>query len=162
MIAARTNGRPINIGDLLLNHLQNEGVSPTSRAEVGPLFIQRHGPEAIAELMRACLTGDVRVIFDGVRLSLTCRAIVAQLPKSQVWVVRATPENCRRRLSNRLRDTGVDATEIDRLLERASTYDREQIDIECMANAFLANDGSVECLAHQVDDAIRTHLASHS
>src|SRR5689334_1421963 len=73
MIADRLDGRQINVGSLLLSHLHNEGVSPTSRADIGPLFIERHGPESIAGLMRPCLTGDTRVIFDGVRLATTCR-----------------------------------------------------------------------------------------
>jgi hypothetical protein len=64
---------------------------------------------------------------------------------------------CEQRLRERLRIGGLGAGDIDRFIERASIYDREQSEIESIARVFLLNDGSMAMLAREVDDAIKAN-----
>jgi dephospho-CoA kinase len=159
LLAANIGARLFNVGDLLRSYLAGEGVYPTEKSAVGPMFIERHGRSMVFELMRRHLEERREaVIYDGVRLELTCRQMLDAYPESKIWLVQSPRDQCRYRLRQGFCTEGITIPEIDAHIDRATLYDNEQVGIQAIADVMIVNEKSLDDLSIAVHDAIRLYL----
>ncbi len=143
----------LDVAELLQTVLTAEGVKPRSRADIGPLFLQRHSSYEIYQLIAARLELSSKVVVDAVRLEATAVRLAGH-DSLEVWYVEA-PESTRlERLTERLLDAGISEDELARHLGWYDAYNEQQDRIRYQASRIIKNDGDFDALRAVVNAAV--------
>lgn len=129
--------RVLDVAEILRAVLPESG-RDLHRAEIGPVFIRRHGEAGVFDAVRDALAPEREVMLDGLRLVRTCRQLVDAYPDAQIWLVEPSNDVRLQRLRDRL---GRNA---DAALEFYSAFDGELRGLRSLADVVLPNDGTPE------------------
>lgn len=153
LLAPAAGLRTIDVGDLLWVELEDAGIAVTSRAEVGPRFIERWGRDGVTSLIRDELRRNGPAVVDAVRLVETANKLRREFHASIIFVD-AAPEERRGRLVRRLRSPGFQG-DLHKALAAYREYDDEQDELRGRSDIVVRNDGSPEALRQRVRRTIR-------
>jgi dephospho-CoA kinase len=142
--------RVINVGDLLLQQLEREGVSCKSRADIGPTFLKLHEPDAIFQILRDAFSTPEGQVIDGIRLLRTCQQLRRWLPTARVWFITCDEAQRLQRLRSKVKVDQQRRDQANEEFARYSAYDDEAARIAALADVVLSTDGVLEELQMKV------------
>ena len=136
----------LNVGDLLKERLQEEGIECRSRLEIGKTFLARHPEQDIFRVVKESPWALEVSVFDGVRLAITCHQFKAHDPGTHIWYLEADRALREQRLKN--------LSEAREQLQ-GPDYEPQQLIIRSLANSILVNNGSLAELRAKVRRFLR-------
>jgi dephospho-CoA kinase len=154
--------RVVNAGDCLARHLSLEATDLYSRADIGPLFLERYTANRIFEFLHAETRRVNADVVDGVRLQTTCKQFRESNPSNRIWMVTCSITNRLDRLEEKLSSCVTDPAAIKNAFEKYSIYDLEEMSIRTLADELIQNDEDLETLFDNARHAYETFLASSS
>ena len=140
----------INSGDTLREYALNRGLSCESRAEIGPVFLNRFSDREIYHILLEQALSKHAPIIDGVRLAVTCRQFLRENESSRVWNIQCEAQRRKLRLRTRLLLEGHSHDRIEKLLEKYRAYDRDENEIRSLSDLIIENNGSFEELQKRI------------
>ena len=136
-IAKKKQFQILNVGDVLYRYLELKGINTPNRAEIGDLFLQTYGSDAIYQAILDNI-GSEPTIIDGVRFHKTWNEIKKMHQQCYLLFVESTSDNRNERLRNRLINENFENTR--------RKYNQYYLEIELIrkSSIIINNDSTIE------------------